>query len=204
MSAFIISPETMQLAVAPIAVSDWRHGDKDCEQLDKLGQDLYRWLDSQGAVRYTRDRSRIPSNRRDTVVKVIRGSSAPSWTPVPQSQSQSQSVTTIPTPPTVGGLPPASPTPPLQDDDAASDPFNAPIEARQVTTEVPSGSSQVGVTSWPELDSRIAELTCISVGIGSGCSLRARPVQENRTKRLVGPSMVSMIESASSSAAPTG
>ncbi len=92
--------------------------------------ELYRWLDHQGEVRYTSDLSRIPNSRRNTVVRVI-----------PQSVPSAASSVA----PDAAALP-------------GADPFNAPGQARAVDARDLAPETALGGRSWPELDTRIAEL----------------------------------------------
>jgi hypothetical protein len=91
--------------------------------------ELYRWLDRHGVVRYTTDLSRIPNARRSTVIRVV-----------PPSISTATS-----------RIAPAAPVP-------GADPFNAPNQAPKVDTQDLAPSAALGGSSWPELDTRIAEL----------------------------------------------
>lgn len=103
------------------------------------GPELYRWLDRNGAVRYTPDLSRIPDTRRETVIRVVLGTS-PVGQPLPPPAA------------TTASLAPLGPAL------AGADPFNAPAEARQVSSEQLASDAALGGNSWPELDARIAEL----------------------------------------------
>ncbi len=91
--------------------------------------ELYRWLDRHGVVRYTTDLSRIPNARRSTVVRVI-----------PPANR------TTPT-----RIAPAAPVP-------GADPFNAPDQISKVDAQDLAPDASLGGSSWPELDTRIAEL----------------------------------------------
>jgi len=91
--------------------------------------ELYRWLDRHGVVRYTTDLSRIPNARRSTVIRVVPPS-------IPTATSRAA---------------PAAPVP-------GTDPFNAPGQVSPVDAQDLATDAAIGGGSWPELDSRIAEL----------------------------------------------
>jgi hypothetical protein len=91
--------------------------------------ELYRWLDRHGVVRYTTDLDRIPDARRNTVIRVV-----------PPS---------IPT--AISRVAPAAPI-------MGADPFTAPGQARMAGAQNPAPGAALGGGSWPELDTRIAEL----------------------------------------------
>jgi hypothetical protein len=106
-----------------IALSSLAIGAKQSEN------ELYRWLDRHGVVRYTTDLSRIPKARRDTVVRVV-----------PPSKST-----------TTTRVAPAAPVP-------GADPFNPPSQQQKANAQPLAPSAALGGSSWPELDDRIAEL----------------------------------------------
>jgi len=91
--------------------------------------ELYRWLDRHGVVRYTTDLGRIPSARRNTVIRVV----------PPSVQTATTRVA------------PAAPVP-------GADPFNAPGQVSPVGSQDLATDAAIGSSSWPELDARIAEL----------------------------------------------
>lgn len=91
--------------------------------------ELYRWLDRHGVVRYTPDLNRIPSSRRNTVVRVV-----PPSIPIATGSAAS-----------------AAPV-------AGADPFNAPGQAQKVDAQDLAPDAALGGSSWPELDARIEEL----------------------------------------------
>jgi hypothetical protein len=91
--------------------------------------ELYRWLDRRGVVRYTPDLSRIPKSRRSTVVRVVPPS-------IPTATTR---------------VAPAAPV-------AGADPFNAPGQISKVDAQDLAPDATLSGSSWPELDARIAEL----------------------------------------------
>jgi hypothetical protein len=91
--------------------------------------ELYRWLDRHGVVRYTTDLGRIPKARRSTVVRVVPPSTSTAKTRVA----------------------PAAPV-------AGVDPFTAPSQQQRTNAQPLTPSAATGGSSWPELDDRIAEL----------------------------------------------
>jgi hypothetical protein len=105
---------------------------------DPTGRELYRWQDRNGVIRYSTDLSRVPDTRRESVIRVISGSS-------PTGQPLSKPAAS----PSLAPLGPAL---------AGADPFNAPAEARQVGSQALSGNDAFAGNTWPELDARIAEL----------------------------------------------
>jgi hypothetical protein len=106
-------------------------------------------LDRYGAVRYTPDLSRIPDSRRNTVVRVV-----PSTKPRAGTLAAQPGAMTIPTP----GEEPPSATATLGGTLADADPFNSPAERRGVQSQDLGTGTSYGGSSWPELDTRIAEL----------------------------------------------
>jgi hypothetical protein len=96
------------------------------------GPELYRWLDRNGVVRYTPELDRIPLNRRDTAVRVVRGRRG--------------------RPADLGAEPIAQPS-----GGPGANPWNAPAQVQQPGANKSSSGSAAGST-WPELDARIAEL----------------------------------------------
>jgi hypothetical protein len=120
------------------AVFDARNSQAN-SQANEQERELYRWVDRGGVVRYTPDLSRIPDTRRETVIRVISGTS-PLGLPL-------KTPAKTPAAPSMAPLGPAL---------AGADPFNAPSEARRV--EQVSTDPAFEGTTWPELDARIAEL----------------------------------------------